>query len=65
MRALVVTQNITADGSIEMLGDWFDAQGQADQTDLIEEIHRQDTGSRHCDHRQHFALPHLDRCRIG
>ena len=45
MRTLVVTQNITADGSIEMLGDWFDAQGQADQTDLIEEIHRQDSHS--------------------
>ena len=45
VRTLVVTQNITADGSIEMLGDWFDAQGQADQTDLIEEIHRQDSHS--------------------
>jgi hypothetical protein len=26
VRALVVTQNITVDGSIEMLGDWFDPQ---------------------------------------
>ena len=24
MRPLVITQNITADGSIEMLDDWFD-----------------------------------------
>jgi dihydrofolate reductase len=42
MRALVVTQNITVDGSIEMLEDWFDPQGQADQTDLIKEVRRQD-----------------------
>ena len=45
MRKLVVTQNMTIDGSIEMLGDWFDPQGQADQTDLIEEVHRQDSHS--------------------
>jgi dihydrofolate reductase len=45
MRALVVTQNITADGSIEMLGDWFDPQGQADQSELVEEMHRQDSRS--------------------
>jgi dihydrofolate reductase len=45
MRALVVTQNITIDGSIEMLGDWFDPQGQADQTDLTEEVRRQDSQS--------------------
>jgi len=45
MRALVVTQNITADGSIEMLGDWFDPQAQADQSDLVEEVHRQDSRS--------------------
>jgi hypothetical protein len=24
LRTLAVTQNITVDGSIEMLGDWFD-----------------------------------------
>jgi hypothetical protein len=29
VRKLVVTQNITVDGSIEMLGDWFDPQGQS------------------------------------
>ncbi len=44
MRTLAITQNITLDGSIEMLGDWFDPQGQAgsDNSDLIEELHRQD-----------------------
>jgi dihydrofolate reductase len=45
MRTLVVSQNITVDGSIEMLGDWFDPQGQADQTGLIEEVQRQDSQS--------------------
>ena len=43
MRRLVVTQNITLDGSIEMLGDWFDPQGQGDQSDLLEELLRQDS----------------------
>jgi dihydrofolate reductase len=44
MRTLAITQNITVDGSIEMLGDWFDPQGQggADATDLLEELHGQD-----------------------
>jgi dihydrofolate reductase len=44
MPTLAITQNITVDGSIEMLGDWFDPQGQggADATDLLEELHRQD-----------------------
>ncbi|MFC7490946.1 MULTISPECIES: dihydrofolate reductase family protein [unclassified Knoellia] len=41
MRRLVITQNITLDGSIEMLGDWFDPQGQADMSDVLEEIGRQ------------------------
>ena len=45
MRALVVTQNVTVDGSIEMLESWFDPQGQGDQSDLLEEIHRQDRRS--------------------
>jgi hypothetical protein len=40
MRTLVVSQNMTLDGSIEMLGDWFDPQGQADQTELVEEVQR-------------------------
>jgi dihydrofolate reductase len=46
VRTLAITQNITVDGSIEMLGDWFDPQGQADadNADLLEELHRQDRG---------------------
>jgi dihydrofolate reductase len=44
LRTLAITQNITIDGSIEMLGDWFDPQGQAgtDSSDVLEELHRQD-----------------------
>ncbi|WP_216207243.1 dihydrofolate reductase family protein [Amycolatopsis aidingensis] len=44
MRTLAITQNVTIDGSIEMLADWFDPQGQggADNSDLLEELHRQD-----------------------
>ena len=44
MRTLAVTENTTVDGSIEMLGDWFDPQGQGevDNSDLMEELHRQD-----------------------
>ena len=45
MRTLAITQNITVDGAIEMLGDWFTPQGQGDQADLIEEIHRQDAAA--------------------
>ena len=47
MRTLAITQNITVDGSIEMLSDWFDPQGQggADNSDLLEELHRQDSDS--------------------
>jgi dihydrofolate reductase len=40
MRKLVITQNITLDGAIEMLDDWFDPQ-LADE-DLLAESHRQD-----------------------
>ncbi|MFF7606990.1 dihydrofolate reductase family protein [Streptomyces parvulus] len=42
MRTLAITENITVDGSIEMLTDWFDPQAQADMTDVLEESHRQD-----------------------
>jgi dihydrofolate reductase len=42
MRTLAITENITLDGSIEMLDDWFDPSGQGDMSDLMEEIHRQD-----------------------
>jgi dihydrofolate reductase len=43
MRKLVITQNITLDGSIEMLDDWFDPQLQDEQ--LLAESHRQDAES--------------------
>jgi dihydrofolate reductase len=48
MRSLVLTQNVTLDGSPEMLTDWFLPQGQGlgaepvDDSDVIEEIQRQD-----------------------
>ncbi len=44
MRTLAITQNVTLDGSIELLGDWFDPTDQDDQ--LLAESHRQDA---HCD----------------
>ena len=40
VRKLVITQNITLDGAVEMLGDWFDPLVQDDE--LLEETHRQD-----------------------
>jgi dihydrofolate reductase len=44
MRTLAITQNVTVDGAVEMLGDWFDPQGPpgADNSDLLDELHRQD-----------------------
>ncbi|ONM49650.1 dihydrofolate reductase family protein [Nocardia donostiensis] len=45
MRILAITQNITVDGSIEMLGDWFDPAQQGDSSDLLEELHRQDSAA--------------------
>ena len=45
MRTLAITQNITLDGRIEMLDDWFDAQGQGDQDDLVAENERQDSAA--------------------
>jgi dihydrofolate reductase len=47
VRKLVVTQNITLDGSIEMLGDWFnpEAQAETNQADLMEELRRQDSSA--------------------
>ena len=38
---LVITQNITLDGAIEMLDDWFDSQ--LEDEDILEELHRQDS----------------------
>ncbi|NHU84172.1 dihydrofolate reductase [Kocuria sp. JC486] len=40
MRKLVITQNITIDGRIDMLGDWFDPTDQ--DPDLLAELRRQD-----------------------
>ena len=47
MRTLAVTENITLDGSIEMLDDWFDPerQGTEDMGDLMEEVRRQDAAA--------------------
>lgn len=45
MRTLAITQNITVDGAIEMLDDWFDPQGQGDHQDLLGETHRQDSAA--------------------
>jgi hypothetical protein len=44
LRTLAITQNVTVDGSIERLGDWFGPQGEAgvDNSDLLDEVHRQD-----------------------
>jgi dihydrofolate reductase len=44
MRTLAITQNITLDGSIEMIGDWFDPQEGAGQdgADQLAELRRQD-----------------------
>ncbi|KAA9393177.1 dihydrofolate reductase [Kocuria coralli] len=40
MRTLAITQNITIDGRVEMLGDWFDPADEA--PDVLAEMHRQD-----------------------
>ena len=47
MRTLAITQNITLDGSIEFLGDWFAPQteSEVDNSDLLEELHRQDSAA--------------------
>jgi dihydrofolate reductase len=44
VRTLAITQNITLDGAIEMLDDWFDPQGQrdVDNSDLLAEVHDQE-----------------------
>lgn len=43
MRTLAITQNITLDGAIEMFGDWFDPQNDAE--DVLAEMRRQDAAS--------------------
>ncbi|WP_240653874.1 hypothetical protein [Streptomyces sp. AcE210] len=47
MRTLAITQNVTVDGCVEMLTDWFEpqAQGTADMADVLEEGRRQDSES--------------------
>jgi dihydrofolate reductase len=47
MRTLAITQNITVDGSVEMLGDWFDPQEQGDDgaSELLAQLHEQDERS--------------------
>jgi dihydrofolate reductase len=46
VRTLAITQNITLDGSIEFLGDWFDpVDGDQGNDDVLEELHRQDARS--------------------
>lgn len=42
MRTLAITQNITLDGAIEMLGDWFDPQAQMNDPAMTAESRRQD-----------------------
>lgn len=44
MRTLAITQNITVDGSIEMLGDWFDPQDE-ELADVNELMKREDSES--------------------
>jgi dihydrofolate reductase len=45
LRTLAMTQNITLDGAIEMIDDWFDPETHAseDNADVLEEIRRQDS----------------------
>lgn len=45
MRRIVVTQNITADGRIEMIDPWFEPSPQTPQADLVEEVERQSAES--------------------
>lgn len=44
MRTLAITQNITLDGAVEMLGDWFDPESLAgvDNGDHQAQSHRED-----------------------
>lgn len=38
MRTLAITQNITLDGAIEMIGDWVDPQGEENANAVWEEL---------------------------
>ena len=50
MRTLAITENITVDGSIEMLENWFKPQDQADadNSDLLDVLHRQQSEADGC-----------------
>jgi dihydrofolate reductase len=41
MRTIAITQNMTLDGSVEFLGNWFDPSTQGDETDQLDELRRQ------------------------
>lgn len=45
MRTLAITQNITVDGAVEMLDDWFDPQDQAAEAGPLAELRRQAAAS--------------------
>lgn len=47
MRALIITQNTTLDGAIEMLDDWFDPAGEPDP-EYLALTHRQDRAADAC-----------------
>ena len=45
MRRLLLTENITADGRIEMLDEWFNPSPEGDVSDLQDEMQRQGSSS--------------------
>lgn len=45
MRKLVITQNITLDGSVQMLDDWFDPSADALDPEFVAENRRQDSAA--------------------
>lgn len=45
MRTLAITQNITLDGSVEFLGDWFDPSDTDGRDDILAELQRQQAAS--------------------
>ena len=71
VRTLAISQNITLDGSIEVLGDWFSPQDQG--PDLLDVMHRQDAASdaflvgrqTFVDMRGYWATAHDDQTGIS
>lgn len=71
MRALIITQNITLDGAIEMLDDWFDPSGEPDP-EYLALTRRQDQEADACllgrqtfeDFRGYWPLPTHDTTGI-